>query len=193
MLIENLLSNDTSPTATSKFKQIVNTSNQFDCLFKFMEKKNIPYKWCIAGGFMAYVDKRTSTFTDIDIWIDIGSMEYLPSITIYLNIVLGAVTQYPQSTEATYNKVDKVITICTIGLCQLLFTCYAEKMDLENYMDTIISDFDLQICAVGFNPNTKTIVRYNITGKGDSVKPERLLKYQNRVLPDYSIDQLQMN
>lgn len=125
---------------------------------KFSYKKD-EYLWCIAGGFAAFIQGRTTKYGDIDVYII--SNRYTPMM-------------YALKIELGEHKFD--IFILSVG--QKLTT------PLEKYC-AILGAFDLDVCRVGLVDGGLRILNValgdSFADKNDDLEEDRIMKYSQRI------------
>lgn len=148
---------------------------RIDSVFTFLAEKKIEHSWFIGGGFMAYIAKRTKTFGDIDIFLDVP-LKFFKLINEHL-LSLG----FEKSWQLDYAlDLYYIKRSYGSGKFQLHLTTLGNTADTESYMNKVISDFDLKICAVGYNPVTLRINQYDMSHEDKLSNPDRVTKYMER-------------
>lgn len=98
-------------------------------------------KWFVAGGYCAWLDGRTETWSDVDIFTDtrIESLDYAD----YYD-------------EEGYLTTQLIISGIKFNFIYRSISTVYETLD--DFIQDTLNSFDMMICAVGFNPETNKLV-----------------------------------
>lgn len=145
-------------------------------------------QWCIAGGFCAYLDGRTTKYNDIDVFFAVYSqhqraafMRMKRSYNTYIYEDQNILASWNETLRTNTNMYDWV----TLNITILDYTDRPQGPYLDFVAD-VLNYFDQNICRVAFDHHTDKFVTvdgpcsYRFPDRSWDRWKERRSKYQSR-------------